>query len=93
MFGSPEKYCEMLLNTPSPHSTITTVKFQRNAARMAYLYIIQLSYLIPNITMSTDKEFRDKMRARVDAVGPCCSCLVIIALTLLGMLALLQRCR
>ncbi len=43
--------------------------------------------------MSTDKEFRDKMRARVDAVGPCCSCLVIIALTLLGMVALLQRCR
>jgi len=43
--------------------------------------------------MSTDKEFRDKMRARVDAVGPCCSCLVIIVLTLLGMVALLQRCR
>ena len=90
---TPEKYCEMLLNIPYPHSAITTVKCQRNAVRMAYLYIIRLAYLILNITMSTDKEFRDKMRARVDAVGPCCSCLVIIVLTLLGMLALLQRCR
>ncbi|MCX6921467.1 MAG: hypothetical protein NTX20_09135 [Verrucomicrobia bacterium] len=38
-------------------------------------------------------EFLDKLRRRIDAVGPCCSCLVIIVLALLGMLALLQRCR
>ena len=88
---TPEKYCEMLLNIPYPHSAITTVKCQRNAVRMAYLYIIRLAYLILNITMSTDKEFRDKMRARVDAVGPCCSCLVIIVALALAFFAFVIR--
>jgi hypothetical protein len=32
--------------------------------------------------MSTDREFRDKWQSRIDSVGPCCSCLVIIILIL-----------
>lgn len=28
--------------------------------------------------MSTEQEFRDKIRAKIDGCGPYCSCLVII---------------
>ena len=45
--------------------------------------------------MDDIENFRTKVRARVDAVGPCCSCLVtiLLLLLLLGMLFMLERCR
>ncbi len=41
--------------------------------------------------MSTDQEFRDKVSAKINAVGPCCSCLMTIILILLIAIFLLQR--
>lgn len=42
--------------------------------------------------MDDIENFRTKVRARVDAVGPCCSCLVTIIILALGMLFMLERC-
>ena len=42
--------------------------------------------------MDDIENFRTKVRARVDAVGPCCSCLVTIIILVLGMLFMLERC-
>jgi hypothetical protein len=42
--------------------------------------------------MDDIENFRRKVRARVDAAGPCCSCLATIIILLLGMLFMLERC-
>lgn len=41
--------------------------------------------------MSSDREFRDKVSAKINTVGPCCSCLVTIVLIVLIAIFLLQR--
>jgi hypothetical protein len=41
--------------------------------------------------MSTDREFRDKWQSRIDAVGPCCSCLVIIIVLVFALFAFVIR--
>ena len=43
--------------------------------------------------LSADREFRDKWQSRIDAVGPCCSCLVIMIIIFVGAMFLLDRCR
>ena len=43
--------------------------------------------------MTTDQELNDKVSAKINAVGPCCSCLVTIILLFLIAMFLLQRCR
>jgi hypothetical protein len=37
------------------------------------------------------ESFRRRNKARVDKVGPCCSCLVTIVLIVLGLLWMLER--
>ena len=41
--------------------------------------------------MNTDQEFRDKVSAKINAVGPCCSCLVIIIVLVLAFFAFVIR--
>ena len=41
--------------------------------------------------LSTDRDFRDKWQSRIDAVGPCCSCLVIIIVLVLAFFAFVPR--
>lgn len=41
--------------------------------------------------MSTDREFRDKWQSRIDSVGPCCSCLVIIIVMALAFFTFVIR--
>ena len=38
-----------------------------------------------------DDEFTQKLEARINQVGPCCSCLVTIVLIVLGLLWMLER--
>jgi len=39
-----------------------------------------------------DDEFNHKLKDSIDTVGPCCSCLVTIVLSVLLMLFFLRRC-
>jgi hypothetical protein len=41
--------------------------------------------------MSTDREFKDKWRNRIDGCGPYCSCLVIIIVLVLAFFAFVIR--
>jgi hypothetical protein len=41
--------------------------------------------------MSEEREFRDKWRARIDGCGPYCSCLIIIVILTIIVLAFLIR--
>jgi hypothetical protein len=41
--------------------------------------------------MSTDREFNDKVSAKINAVGPCCSCLITIGIVLFGLFLMVLR--
>ena len=41
--------------------------------------------------MTTDREFRDKWQSRIDSVGPCCSCLVIVIVLVIAFFAFVIR--
>lgn len=48
--------------------------------------------MIPSLTtMTSEQEFRDKWRRRIDGCGPYCSCLVIIVALALALFVLLVR--
>ena len=81
----------MLLNIPSAHFALLTVKCQRNGVQMTGLYIVPRPYLITKINMSTDREFNGKVSAKINACGPCCSCLVIIVVLVLAFFAFVIR--
>jgi hypothetical protein len=43
------------------------------------------------VSLESDRQFRDKWRARIDGCGPYCSCLVIIIVLALAFFAFIIR--